>query len=348
MAAASWTDPSAGSVSNEVSAGRVLLQFRAGRMNWDGGRVTADARKGRVRLARTHEGLFLFQWMERDAEQVEENLIVFPGEATWRRVSECTTGRVYLLEFHTSDKRLFFWMQEPRVERDVLWSRRVNNLLEGRDVNDGVEALSAMAAAVARPQPHRGATGATVSVQDLQQALQGLGHRLADTASTATTVGTPATEESIVGGEGSGGVESSRQPSPAPTPSLSDVLQLDMHLEQALQQEAVQQALQPFLQPLLPDGHDVRSVLRSPQFRQQMDALSEALLESGPEETAEMIRAFDIGQQGGGGEQRNGLELFLEALVRRARHADEESRGDAHADELGAGKERQRRPHNSG
>lgn len=40
-----------------------------------------------------------------------QDLIIFPEDCEFKRVNQCTTGRVYVLKFKASTKRLFFWMQ---------------------------------------------------------------------------------------------------------------------------------------------------------------------------------------------------------------------------------------------
>lgn len=40
-----------------------------------------------------------------------QDLIIFPDDCEFKRVSQCTTGRVYVLKFKAGSKRLFFWMQ---------------------------------------------------------------------------------------------------------------------------------------------------------------------------------------------------------------------------------------------
>jgi len=42
---------------------------------------------------------------------VFQDLIIFPDDCEFKRVSQCTTGRVYVLKFKAGSKRLFFWMQ---------------------------------------------------------------------------------------------------------------------------------------------------------------------------------------------------------------------------------------------
>ena len=43
----------------------------------------------------------------------EDDLILKPDE-----VEFCTTGIVFLLKFKGSDKKMFFWIQEPKSDKD--------------------------------------------------------------------------------------------------------------------------------------------------------------------------------------------------------------------------------------
>lgn len=60
---------------------------------------------------------------------MEDDLIVFPDDFEYKRVEQCTTGRVYVLKFKTNTRRMFFWMQEPKTDKDDEYCRRVNELL---------------------------------------------------------------------------------------------------------------------------------------------------------------------------------------------------------------------------
>ncbi|KAJ0031669.1 hypothetical protein Pint_13908 [Pistacia integerrima] len=50
----------------------VLLEFRAGKMKFEGKKVVPDARKGLVRIARGDERLIHFQWLDRTQNVVED------------------------------------------------------------------------------------------------------------------------------------------------------------------------------------------------------------------------------------------------------------------------------------
>lgn len=64
----------------------------------------------------------LFQFLFQD-------LIIFPDDIEYKRVKQCTTGRVYILKFKSSTRKFFFWMQEPKTDKDEEYVTKVNNLL---------------------------------------------------------------------------------------------------------------------------------------------------------------------------------------------------------------------------
>ena len=47
-----------------------------------------------------------------------QDLIIFPGDAEFKRVPQCKTGRVFILKFKDSIRKYFYWMQEPSEEKD--------------------------------------------------------------------------------------------------------------------------------------------------------------------------------------------------------------------------------------
>lgn len=40
-----------------------------------------------------------------------QDLIIFPDDCEFKRVTQCTTGRVYHLKFKSTTKKFFFWLQ---------------------------------------------------------------------------------------------------------------------------------------------------------------------------------------------------------------------------------------------
>jgi len=79
---------------------------------------------------------------------VEDDLIIFPDDCEYVKVSQCTTGRAYLLRFKSSNRKFFFWLQvrlcnyfffwegfvifffkEPKTDKDDDNCKRINELL---------------------------------------------------------------------------------------------------------------------------------------------------------------------------------------------------------------------------
>jgi len=117
--------------SSSRSASKALVEFRAGKMNLDTSTkmVTADSRKGTVAIFQNDDQLIHFTWKDRGTGTVEEDLTIFPDDCEFVNVAACTTGRVYLLKFKTCSKRMFFWMQEPKTDKDEELCKKVNDSL---------------------------------------------------------------------------------------------------------------------------------------------------------------------------------------------------------------------------
>lgn len=124
---AAMTGPIFGSSSGGSSNGRNLVEFRAGRMNMVGKMVHPDKRRGLLYVYQAEDMLIHFCWKDVTTGTVEDDLIIFPDDCEFKRVDQCKTGRVYLLKFKASNRRLFFWMQESKVDNDEDLCRRVND-----------------------------------------------------------------------------------------------------------------------------------------------------------------------------------------------------------------------------
>jgi len=108
---------------------RHLVEFRAGRMNMVGKMVHPDSRKGLLYLYQTDDQLIHFCWKDRTSGTIEDDLIIFPDDCEFKKVEQCKTGRVYLLRFKSSNRKLFFWLQEPKQDKDDEWCRRINEVM---------------------------------------------------------------------------------------------------------------------------------------------------------------------------------------------------------------------------
>ncbi|CAL8367179.1 unnamed protein product [Lota lota] len=111
------------------SSSKYLVEFRAGKMTMKGSTVTPDKRKGQVYIQQTDDSLIHFCWKDRTTGNVDDDLIIFPDDCEFKRVNQCTTGRVYVLKFKAGSKRLFFWIQEPKSDKDEEHCRKVNEYL---------------------------------------------------------------------------------------------------------------------------------------------------------------------------------------------------------------------------
>ncbi|XP_056588234.1 proteasomal ubiquitin receptor ADRM1 isoform X2 [Triplophysa dalaica] len=111
------------------SSSKYLVEFRAGKMTLKGSTVTPDKRKGTVYIQQTDDSLIHFCWKDRTSGNVEDDLIIFPDDCEFKKVSQCTTGRVFVLKFKAGSKRLFFWMQEPKTDKDEEYCRKANEYL---------------------------------------------------------------------------------------------------------------------------------------------------------------------------------------------------------------------------
>lgn len=60
-----------------------------------------------------------------------QDLIIFPDDCEFKKVSQCTTGRVFVLKFKAGSKRLFFWMQVRGVQHKMTREKRLHQLFYG-------------------------------------------------------------------------------------------------------------------------------------------------------------------------------------------------------------------------
>ncbi|KAH6912538.1 proteasome complex subunit Rpn13 ubiquitin receptor-domain-containing protein [Coprinopsis sp. MPI-PUGE-AT-0042] len=111
-----------------------LLAFKAGRAFRRGStnHVDSDPTKGAVLLTNGDDGLLHFIWKNRSTGENEEDLILFPTDATFSKVTQ-SNGRVYVLKFSSSNQRHFFWMQNAASQRDEEFAKNLNGLLQDPD-----------------------------------------------------------------------------------------------------------------------------------------------------------------------------------------------------------------------
>eukprot|EP00466_Bigelowiella_natans_P018874 jgi/Bigna1/90159/estExt_fgenesh1_pg.C_640002 len=99
--------------------GKTIVEFKAGKLNKSGATVTADPRRGTLSIMESAaDGMTRIQWKTRPGGQMETDIVVVPNDATVEKVPECKSGRVFLIRMRSSNRMLFFWMQEPKEEKD--------------------------------------------------------------------------------------------------------------------------------------------------------------------------------------------------------------------------------------
>jgi len=241
--------------------GQVLAEFRAGRMDWDGRMVTPDKRKGKVVLLNGEDSLMHFQWWDRTKNPHECVLdLIVINDAYFERIEKCTTGRVYLLRFTSSDKKLFFWMQEPKEEGDKENIEKLNNAI-GAVIPEKPVGGTAAPAAPAAPSAAADPNDLMAMMQQFQQGQAG---GAAPNAELANILG------QFLQNQGGGA------PRTPPVP-LQTFLTGDVLKELMDDPEAVAEML-----PMMPEGQhtaqDLREVLTaSPHFNQNLAVLSQAI-----------------------------------------------------------------------
>lgn len=89
------------------------------------------------------DGLLHFCYKDLATGHLEDDLIIFPGDASFHDVND----RVHVLKFNSSSARHFYWHQDPELDPQEFKRRRdeVNRLIGAAAADD--EAAAAAAAA---------------------------------------------------------------------------------------------------------------------------------------------------------------------------------------------------------
>ncbi|KAI8969614.1 proteasome complex subunit Rpn13 ubiquitin receptor-domain-containing protein [Trametes punicea] len=276
--------------------------FRRGNTNF----VDADLTKGAILLQNGEDGLLHFIWKNRSTSEIEEDLILFPGDATFAKVEQSAWGRTYVLKFSSSNQRHFFWMQDADPSRDEEFVGNVNRLLADPSIvpiwySEGYN-------------PNSQATAPSTSAES--QAPSGHGQATPEELARIRSI------VSTLGAGGSGG-QAAQQPTVEI--SLMDVLTPANLRPLFATRPELAHALFPHLPPDLPSPPTVETlerVVTSPQFRTAVRNLDMALrtgLLGG------LVRTLGLPEEAG-----TGVEPFLRALQDQAQ--GEEGDGGDHMD----------------
>ncbi|TPX42463.1 hypothetical protein SeMB42_g05112 [Synchytrium endobioticum] len=281
-----------------------LVEIKAGKCTREGNLVTPDPRKGLLYLDQVDDLLHLC-WKDRTANTVVEDLIIFPDEAELIQIAHATSGRIYVLKFKSSSQRIFFWLQEPKDDKDAETIARFNHLLN----NPPAPASSA------------GAMGGAMNPTDLAQLLgqmsgrDGVSSRAAAHDPPSTTAVAPAAAPP--GPATRGKLEELRNilaniqvPQSDADIELGDVITPEL-VSPLLNDASVTGALFPHLPIGAPKTTDeIHSVLRSPEFKSALRTLSYAV-RSG------QITPSQLGVEGGGDSPLQSVAHLLRVIQER-------------------------------
>jgi len=307
-----------------------LVEFKAGKMTLANNKVTPDKRKGLVQLTQSPDSLIHFIWKDRTTGNTEDDLIIFPEEATFKRISQCTTGRVYLLEFKSSSKKHFFWLQESKTDNDEENCKKINEYINsppnpdqgatsgpatglgGIDQNALFQMFGQARGGSSASTPGSSNAATNASIANLQNILTGMGvpsstinNFMQRQQPQQQQQNTPATQQ-VAPSTPLTSAQASNSGA-----SLSQIMNADTVLPLIMNNPDIVNQLLPLLPEERRTPEEIQSVLRSPQFQQSLEVFNSAL-QSG--QLTDMIRQFNI--QTNGGPQT--IESFLTQLQSQA------------------------------
>lgn len=311
-----------------------LIEQKAGRMHLKGKMVYPDKRKGMLYIYQSDDSLMHFCWKDRTTGVVEDDLIIFPDDCEYVRVPQCTTGRVYLLKFKSSNRRYFFWLQEPRTDKDEESCKKINDFLNNPPGPGGVgsgNSGSSSAAGLGGADQDLQSLLNNMSQTQLLQLFGGVGQGLSNLLGTMSRPNTggntrqPASTPSVQrynstttpSNNSTTGAASTPSSITAPTPASA----VAVDLSSALTTEALSGILNDSealnqLQEHLPDvggsrQDQLRSTLQSPQFQQAVSMFSSAL-QSG--QLAPVVEQFSVNPEAVSAASQGDLQGFVQAL----------------------------------
>lgn len=274
-----------------------LIEFKAGKMVQKGKMVHPDTRKGQIYIYKSDDSLTHFCWKDRTSGEVVDDLIIFPEDADFSRVKQCTTGRVYIMKFRSSNRRFFCWMQEPKEDKDEERCKKVNEILNGASSAEETPAPAAPAT------PAATTTAANLGQSQLMEMLGG------GTPVSSRTNGAPvsvAALQNILNTLPNNGGQPKESVSPASVISKEaiesllecpdTVAKLEQHLPEALRG----------------NPETLRSTLNSPQFQQGLQIFSSAF-KSG--QLAPLMKSLGFTDSAGNAAAGGDFEAFVRAVA---------------------------------
>ncbi|KAK6463217.1 proteasome complex subunit Rpn13 ubiquitin receptor-domain-containing protein [Scheffersomyces coipomensis] len=123
------------------------IKFNAGKVQYDDNthRCTPLAHKGVISIKANPEEpeLFDFVWSPKGDVTVagnvpeKENLLLMPGDVSFKHIKSCQTGRVFALTFFSSGAKYLYWLQDvgdidqvdQLTQKDINLAKSVNDLI---------------------------------------------------------------------------------------------------------------------------------------------------------------------------------------------------------------------------
>ncbi|CAA7261356.1 unnamed protein product [Cyclocybe aegerita] len=284
----------------------ILLAFKAGRaFRREGSSIIEPSpTKGAIYLTNgVEDGLLHFIWRNRVTNDIEEDLILFPFDASFVKVSQSPSGRVYVLKFSSSNQRHFFWMQDASSARDAEFAENVNGLLQDPEYD------------MRWSDPSASAAGPQASTSTTAQP--------AESSSTAeSTSGFQATPEQLATLSQMLTSMSGRRGAPSATPDLSliDILTPANLTPLFNSHPELIPALFPHLPPDLPvppSAEALQRIIHSPQFRAAVANFDQALRTG---MLGGLVRTLGLPEEAGAG-----VGPFLRAIQEQADRERENS-----------------------
>ncbi|KAJ6508930.1 adhesion regulating molecule [Mycena sanguinolenta] len=267
----------------------ILLAFKAGRAfrRENSNIVEPSPVKGAIILTSGEDGLFHFTWKNRTTGVVDEDLILFPSDASFVKVPQ-SSGRMYVLKFSSSNQRHFFWLQDASTARDEEFVTNVNKLLEDPESN---LVWNTAGATTSQPQASTSSQAAPAAASSSAMAPLIPPEQLAQLQALLAGSRTPA----------------------APEYSLTDILTPANLTPLFTSHPELIPTLFPHLPPDLPtppSAEALQRIINSPQFRSAVSNFDQALrtgLLGG------LVRALGLPEEAG-----TGIEPFLRAVQEQA------------------------------
>ncbi|ORZ39455.1 proteasome complex subunit Rpn13 ubiquitin receptor-domain-containing protein [Catenaria anguillulae PL171] len=321
-----------------------LVEFRAGKLTRaEGNWVRPDPRKGQVYMDVGDDSLLHFCWKDRATNRVEDDLIIFPEEAEFSRVTQ-SNDRVFVLAFKSSSQKHFFWMQEPKDDKDDDIVKRVNKAIDDpsslQQEQAGPASPTASAAAAEQAQLlqmlQQMGTGSSVSQRPTSPSRASAAAPRAASpsrsptrgaaASAGPTVATPTQQQMDQLRSILAGIQvPTQQQQQQPDASLSSILSIDT-LRPILQDPQARAALFPHLPANAAHSEaELDATIRSPQFKQAVQTLAYAV-RSGA--IGAILQSMGLDAAAAAGSAQGGVEALVRAVGAAAKKKEEQEQQD--------------------